>query len=215
MKDIVIVGGGGFGREVAWLIESLNKEKKEWNLLGFVDDNLEKGNLINGYEVLGTKDFFMGNTDIYYSCAIGNSKLRKDVVNEIEEKYKVKPATLIDPSVKISKADINIGRGCIICAGNIITVNVSIGDFNIINLSCTIGHDVKTNNFVTICPGVNLSGCCKIGEGVEIGTGTKIIQGKSIGESSIIGAGAVVVDTIPSFVTAVGIPAKVIKEIKQ
>ena len=91
------------------------------------------------------------------------------------------------------------------------TVNISIGNHVIINLDCTIGHDVVINDFSTLYPSVNVSGMSEIGHAVELGTGMQMIQGKKIGNYSIVGAGAVVVRDIPAACTAVGNPAKVIK----
>ena len=79
---------------------------------------------------------------------------------------------------------VSMGEGNIICAGNILTVNVVLGDFVILNLSCTVGHDAVIESFVTVYPGVNISGCVKIGQGVELGTGSKIIQGIAVGSNS-------------------------------
>lgn len=104
-----------------------------------------------------------------------------------------------------------IGEGSIICAGTILTVDISIGNHVIINLDCTLGHDDIIHDFVTIYPSVNISGNIVVGECVELGTGMQIIQGKNIGKESIIGAGAVVVRYIPDRCTAVGSPAKPIK----
>ena len=81
----------------------------------------------------------------------------------------------------------------------------------IINLDCTIGHDVILKEFVTLYPGVHVSGNVVIGNRTEIGTGTQIIQGKQVGDGAIVGAGTVVVKDIPSYCTVVGNPAKVIK----
>ena len=209
MKDIVIIGAGGFGREVAWLIEDINKEKSKWNLLGFIDDNIKKGEVINGYEVIGGCDFLEKKKDIYYTCAIGASKMRKSIVKKVNKMYNVKAASLVHPSVIIAHNS-SVGEGDIICAGNIVTVNVSIGDFNIINLNCTIGHDVISKDFVTLYPSVNVSGGCIINECVEIGTGAKIIQKKMIGKNSIVGAGAVIIKDIKENVTVVGVPGKII-----
>lgn len=212
VKDIVIIGAGGFGREVAWLIEDINEEKKQWNLLGFIDDNVENhGKDLNGYRVLGGFDYLKNKEEIYYVCAIGNSKTRKAITETKCSKYDIEPAILIHPSVIMSRRNNNIGEGSIICAGNIITVNTSLGKHSIINLDSTVGHDIIMNDYVTVYPSVNISGNCNIGECVEIGTGTQIIQGKNIGQGSIIGAGSVVVKDIDEFVTAVGVPAKTIK----
>lgn len=212
MKDLVIIGSGGFGREVAWLVEDINEAKNEWNLIGFIDENMNNhGKECNGYKVLGGFDYLEGKNDIYYVCAIGNSKIKKEIVENKCNKYNIKPATLVHPSVIMNRKYNEIGEGTIICASNIITVNTNIGNHVIINLDCTIGHDVVIEDYVTVYPSVNISGNCNIAECVELGTGVQIIQGKEIGSNSIIGAGSVVIKDIESDSTAVGIPAKVIK----
>lgn len=211
LKDILIVGAGGFGREVAWLIEEINEEISEWNILGFIDENEAMyGEELNGYKVLGGLDKIGEFKNVYIAIAIGNSKVRKDIVRKIST-FDCKQATLIHPNVIMDKKSNSIGKGCIICASNIITVNVNIGNYVIINLDSTVGHDVVLKDFVTIYPSVNVSGCCTIGQCVELGTGSQIIQGKTIGDYSIIGAGSVVVKDIEEKRTAVGVPAKIIK----
>lgn len=211
MKQIVIIGAGGFGREVQWLIERINAKNITWQLKGYIDDAIEAGTLINGYPVLGGIDYLLEMEDeIAVVCAIGSSKIRKKIVEKIANKDNIEFPNLIDPHVQMSNY-IELGVGNIICAGSILTVNISIGDFTIVNLDCTVGHDVILNSFVTVYPSVNISGCVKIGESTEIGTGTKIIQGKTIGDEIIIGAGAVVVKDLEISGTYVGVPVKAVK----
>lgn len=211
MKNLIIIGAGGFAREVSWLVDDINDAEEKWNLIGFIDDNTDVyGKKLNGYDVLGGLDYLKCKSEIYYVCAIANVKARKEVVERCDE-LGFKAATLIHPSVISSKKYNEIGKGCIICANSIITVNVKLGNHVIVNLDCTIGHDVIIEDFVTIYPSVNVSGNCTIGELVELGTGAKIIQGKSIGNNTKIGAGSVVIKDIEADCTAVGSPAKVIK----
>lgn len=211
MNEIVIIGAGGFGREVAWLIERINKVKKNYKLLGFIDDNVKKGIQIDNYSVLGTiNELKRYEKKINVCIAIGNAKIRKKIYEKIKINQNLNFPNLIDPSVLINEN--NIGKGNIICANNIFTVGYKVNDFCIINLSCTIGHDVLMKSFVTVYPGVNISGNVNIEECVELGTGSSIIQGVSIGKSSIIGASACVIKDIESNVTAVGLPAKSIKK---
>ena len=208
LKNLIIVGASGFGREVAWLVERINAVTPTWNLLGFIDDNADiQGKEIGGYPVLGTSNCSDKYPDAYFVCAIGASKVRKTVIEKLGN---VKFATLIDPSVMLSKR-VTIGEGTIICAGTIITVDITIGNHVIINLDCTVGHDAVLHDFVTVYPSVNISGNTDIGECTEMGTGMQIIQGKTVGAYSIVGAGAVVVKDIPEKCTAVGSPAKPIK----
>lgn len=208
MKDLIIIGASGFGREVAWLVERINKIKPTWNLLGFVDDNESIiGTRINGYKVLCSTKEADAFKNAYFVCAVGSSKVRKQIIEKLGSQNF---ATLIDPSVEMSSL-VEIGEGTIICAQTILTVNVKIGNHVIINLDCTIGHDAILDNFVTLYPSVNVSGMTHYGECVELGTGSQIIQGKTIGKGTIVGAGSVVVKDLPEECTAVGAPCKPIK----
>jgi sugar O-acyltransferase (sialic acid O-acetyltransferase NeuD family) len=211
VKKIIIIGASGFGREIAWLLERINKTSKEWNLLGFVDDdNNLTGKIINGYPVLGNCNWLNNQEEnIYAVCAVGAAQVRKKIITNLKNR---KFATLVDPSVDISKS-VELGEGSIICASSLLTVNIELGKHVIINLDCTIGHDVRIKDFCTIYPSVNVSGNILLNECVEIGTGTQIIQGLEIGSNTIVGAGATVVKNLPSNCTAVGCPAKPIKGI--
>lgn len=212
MKDLIIFGASGFGREVAWAVERINAQNPTWNLIGFMDDDENiQDKEINGYRVLGQTSDVINYPNAYFVVAVGASRVREMIVSNMRTvNPSIKFGTIIDPSVEMSKL-VNIGEGTIICAHTIITVNIEIGSHVIINLDCTIGHDAILQDFVTLYPSVNVSGITNIGHAVELGTGMQIIQGKHIGDYSIIGAGAVVVKDIPEKCTAVGSPAKPIK----
>ncbi len=210
MKDLYIIGAGGFAREVAWLVERINKVAPTWNIKGFIDDNESLwGIKKDAYEVVGGCDYLTTLGDVYAVCAVGSAKVRKSIIKKCENSN-VKFATVIDPSVIISKR-VEIGEGTIICAGTIITVDVKIGNHVIINLDCTIGHDDIIEDFVTIYPSVNVSGNVILGECSELGTGMQIIQGKNVASNTIIGAGTIVVKDLTESGTYVGSPAKKIK----
>lgn len=214
-SEIVIFGSGGFAREVLQVIEDLNESwmgTKKMKFIGFLDgDNDNHGAVVNGYPVLGGIDWLKENENTLVVIGVGSPATKRKIVNEIKQNTKAKFAKLIHP--KVINGDFNeIGEGSIICAGTILTNNITIGEHVILNLSCTIGHDSTLEDFVTVAPGVNISGNCLIKEGVDFGTSATIIQGKEVGEWSIIGAGAVVVKDVPGNVTSVGNPAKVIKE---
>lgn len=217
MEDIVIIGAGGFGREVQWLIERINEKEEEksgskkFNFKGYIDDGVKAGTIVDGYEVIGTVEYLREyEGELSVVCAIGNSKIRERVINKIKDKHNLVFPNLIDPSVKKS-GRIKMGEGNIICADCILTVDIVISDFCIINLDCTVGHDAGLEAYVTLYPSVNVSGAVSLGRCTEVGTGSSIIQGISVGNGVIIGAGSVVIRDCPDECTAVGIPCKPVK----
>lgn len=211
VKDIVIVGAGGCGRETAFIIEDINKENEKWNLLGFIDDNKDIQNKnINGYKVIGNLEYLKNyKKDIYVVCAIANYKVKKTIVEKLKENENIKFATLIHPSTKLNTT-VSIGKGCIVYQNVIITANITIGDYVIISPKTGIGHDSVIKDYCSLLWNVNVSGNVLIKEGALIGSGATIIQGLTIGQKAIIGAGAVVIRDIPSNTTAVGNPTRLI-----
>jgi acetyltransferase-like isoleucine patch superfamily enzyme len=105
-----------------------------------------------------------------------------------------------------------LGKGSIICAGTLITTNIKIGRHVHVNIGSTIGHDSILNEYVTLNPSVNVSGNVEIGTGCEIGTGSVLIPHVKVDEWSIVGAGSVVTKSLQANVTAVGAPARVVKQ---
>ncbi len=216
MKDIVIIGAGNFGREVAQLIDEINMNKKTWNLLGFVDETVEKhGTLINNNIVLGSFDWLEKNSrnKQWAVCAIGNPRDKYAIINKVSA-YNVNFTNLIHPDAQISKF-VEFGFGNIICWNSFISVNTKIGNHISVNPGCGIGHDTVIGDYSTLYWNVTLSGNVKVNEGCEIGSKAVVIPKRTVGKWSIIGAGAVVVKDIPDNCTAVGIPAKPIKFLEQ
>lgn len=212
MSKIAIFGVGGFGREVLTLIQDINRIEPTWDIIGFFDDGYPVGTEINGYKNLGgVKELNEWNEPIEVVIAIGTPRIKKAILNNITNPL-VEYPTLIHPSVIIGDRNyVKIGKGCIICAANIITTNIVIGDFVILNLACTVGHDTVIKDYAAFMPTCNISGEVVIEQGVYCGTGVKIINQTSIGANTIVGAGAVVTKPLPEKCTAVGTPAKPIK----
>ncbi|MGD0624816.1 MAG: acetyltransferase [Thermodesulfobacteriota bacterium] len=211
-KQIAIYGASGFGREVAWLAQTCNS----YDIVCFIDDNESKhGCFLNGIPVMSLEQTRGKFPAAKIIGGVGIPKTREKIM-EKATLAGFEFETIIHPRVEFSKW-IEIGAGSVICAGNILTTNIILGKHVQINLDCTIGHDVIMGDYTTLAPGVHISGWVHCGKRVYVGTGAVIINGTEhspidIGDDVIIGAGAVVTKSIPSNVTVVGVPAKVIKE---
>jgi len=212
---VVIVGAGGFAREVLWTINDCNKKEKKYNFQGFIDENKSlHGKKIAEFPVLGGMEWFSTKSakNVHCVIAIGDCTSRKKVVNAIE-KIGVQFTTIIHPSVMYSNT-IKFGKGTIVQAGCIITVDTKIGNHVHININSTVGHDCIINDFVTINPGVEVNGRTNIEAGAYIGTGVTMKQQINIGKWSIVGAGAALIDDVPDNSLVAGVPGKVKKILK-
>lgn len=205
MKNVAIVGASGCAREVAWLLEENNKENMQWNILGYVanEDNLHE----RDYPVLGNDEWLLNQTDdLDVVIAIGNGVVRRSIFQKLQQNKKLHFPVIISNRAIVSDYA-RIGKGTIVCAGTIITIDIKIGDFCYFNLNSTVSHDCIIQDYVTVYSDVNISGNVTIEEGVTLGVGTKIKQGLLIGKNSVTGAGAVVVKNVEPDITVVGCPA--------
>lgn len=211
-KPLIIIGAGGFGREVAWLVQDINRRRPEWNLLGFVDDK-GPGRTVEGIPILGAIDRLFAMEPVpWVALAIADATTRHRLMCGLEEKG-IRLATLIHPSVQMS--DFNLfGSGSIICAGSVVTTNVRMGKACIVNPGCFIGHDTVLGDCVSMMPATNLAGEVVVGPGCYFGLNACVINRRCIGEWSVIGAGAVVVRDIPPRSLATGVPARVRKTLE-
>ena len=211
MNKIAIYGGGGFGREVKMLIDQINKNDRKYDFIGYFDDGVPKDKIIDGSKFLGGINELNTYSDkLLLVVSIADPKIKLKIIESINN-FNISFPILIHPSCIIGDNFIKIGEGSIICASNIITVNVEIGKHVILNLSCTVGHDTKIGSYSSFMPSVNISGEVVIGDQVYCGTAVKIINQVKIGEGTIVGAGALVHKDLPPHCTAVGFPAKPIK----
>ncbi len=211
MTETFIVGVGGLGREVLWLLRELNQQGEGYDIQGFVDDDERlHGQTICGIPVLGSLDLLESHPEANAVLGVGLPEVKQKILTRLID-LPLNWPTLVAPDVQCS-GYVEIGQGAIVCSGNILTTQVDIGAFSLINLDCTIGHDVILGAGTTLSPGVHLSGQVSVGSFCNIGTGAVAIPDIDIGEHSVVGAAAVVIDDLAPGSTAVGNPAKVIKQ---
>lgn len=210
MRDIVILGAGGLAREVAFLIEDINKVSAKWRILGFVQkEERDVGTQVGKYSVFcSDKDLLETDKRIAVATGIGDPMIIRKIAERFTKNPLISFPNLVHPSTIWDEERIGKGQGNIICAGNIFTTDIEVGSFNYFNLNCTYGHDVKIGDYCVFNPGINLSGGVRIEDACLVGTGATILQYLSIGEGATVGAGAVVTKDVAPRATVVGVPAK-------
>jgi len=210
--DVAIIGAGGIARQVVDIMEACNEIKLKYNILGYIVEKeyFQPNIIVNTYSVLGDLDWFDNNSEVQTICAIGDIELKNKLISKVS-KYNLKYINAIHPTALITKYNKNIGVGNIFDIGVIISNSDLIGNHNLFNLQCSIGHDCILGDSITIGPGARISGNVTIGSNTYIGTGATVIEKKQIGADATIGAAACVVNDLPAGSTAVGVPAKIIK----
>jgi sugar O-acyltransferase (sialic acid O-acetyltransferase NeuD family) len=209
LKEIAIVGAGGCGRELKWLIDEINRHRPEWNFLGYFDDD-------PSVETFGQP--FLGNVEaanhwnrsIYLMLGLGYPEVRKKVAGRLTN-INIHYPTLIHPSVQLHPNEVKMGEGSSMSAGCVVTTRIEIGNHVLINPMCSIAHDTTIGHYSSVLAGTHIAGEVVVEAGCFLGLGVKVINRVHIGAYTIVGAGAVVASALPENCTAVGIPAKPIK----
>lgn len=213
MKDLAIFGAGGFGREIACIIKQINAIEPKWNLIGFFDDNESLLGSSNEYGVV------LGNTEVLNSwnkplsivIAIGNPNILRNVSEKINNQLIDFP-NIIAPNACIMDYDnIKMGKGNVICPNCLISCNVELGNFNLINVMSQLGHDTKMMNYNVVMPSVNISGGVVVGNCNLFGVKSFIIQYKTIENNVLITPGSIMLRNGKDHTTYMGNPAKKIE----
>ncbi|WP_144549947.1 acetyltransferase [Peribacillus simplex] len=207
MRPIIVIGEGGHSK----VIQDIIKEGGVYKIIAILDDKYKKPTKYNDI-VIGPVSYAMKliqSIKAEFIIAIGNNAIRKRIACNLIE-LRVMFATVIHPNATVSTSA-HIEEGTVVMAGSVINAEAVIGRHVIINSGAIVEHDNRIGDYAHVSPGAVLTGIVQVGEGTHVGARATVIPGKKIGNWSIIGAGATVVKDIPDYVTAVGLPAKVMK----
>lgn len=192
--SVGLIGNGGLGREIKSYLDRIGISSKFFLSDEFHNDSSDAQKIsefdIEKYSAL---------------VCIANPIDRENVINSLPKG--IKYFTFIHPSAQIYTEQ-PIGEGSIICPNVVITSNVKIGNHVILNINTTVGHDTYVGNFCTVNPNTLIAGNCKIEDSVFIGSSSAIKEKSRIVKGTTVGMGAVVVNSIETKGTYVGIPAK-------
>ena len=210
-RRLVVIGAGGFGREVLELIEDINQEgnTEPMELVGVLDDAAPDEELLGrlGAVHLGPLGVLRNMPpDVTHVIAIGSCAAKRRV-DESCRLWGRRAETLVHPTATIGRRSVEMGEGAIVCAHTTVTTNVRTGRHVHLNPGVTIGHDSVVGDHSTLTPQVAIAGHVRIDAEVFVGTGAVVRPGVHIAEGSLVGAGAVVVRNVLPGQTVVGVPA--------
>lgn len=209
MKDLLIYGFGGFGHEVACLINHINKVEPTWNIVGYIDDGVEVGTECKYGKVLGNCDTLNAwDKPVAVVIAIGSTKYLEIVSKKITNPN-VEFPNIIAPNVfYFDKESVSMGKGNIVTFGCRFSCNIHLGDFNILNGNISFGHDVNIGSYNVLFPETRISGQSVVGNGNFFGARCFVAQCLSVGNNSRFGAGCYVLRKTKDGCLYMGNPAK-------
>lgn len=213
-KKLLLFPFGGNAKEALISIFAINRNKKAWEVLGFIDDDNSAWNKsCCGIKVLGGREVLKKFPSAYVLAVPGNpnSYLRRRKIIEDLNIDRSRFAKIIHPSVEVSP-DAKIGYNVLIMPNVVVSCGVEIGNNCIILPNTVIAHDSIVGDHCCIGSNVTISGHVTIGTMCYIGSGTKIRDNVSIGKRTLVGLGSNVVSDIKSSVIAAGNPARTIRK---
>lgn len=208
MKKLLIVGAGGFGRELyAWAGQHPD-HGRAWRLAGFLDDNPEALARFGRFAPVAPIAGHRPSADAVYLCGLGMPALKEKLVVPLVAAG-ADFLTFVHPQALLG-ARVRLGRGVVVCPGAILSADIEVGEFAMVNLNCTIGHDASLGPWTSLSAQCDITGHVRVADRVFMGSRASVIPSKSVGSRAVVGAGAVVVTDVPADVTVVGIPARIL-----
>lgn len=214
VTPIVVVGAGGFGREVVDLVRDISADGGAtsyggpFELLGVVDDGIPDLSLLERVDApfLGPVSALaeLSARGVRHVVAVGDPATRRRLAKRLDLSGEV---VLVHPTATVG-SNVTLGLGTILCAQSAVTTNVRFGRSVHVNLGCTVGHDVRLDDFVTLSPRVSVSGGAHVEEDVFLGTGAVLNPSVRVGCGAVVGSGAVVTKDVARGTLAVGVPAR-------
>ena len=190
-RDIIIVGAGGFGKEVSWTLRRMNRAAGEnlWNLLGYADDDPAKHDgTYDTRRLLGTPEEAAARYPrAVFFIAVGSNAVRRSIADRLHALGAEFPA-VVDPSADVS-GTAEVLAGAYVGPQAVVSVDAKVGHFAIVNARAGVGHDSRVGDFAQLCPGVSLSGSTQVGRGAFLGTNASTVPGVTVGEEAKVAAG--------------------------
>ena len=208
MKNLIIIGARGFGREVFDLAKNTQAFKDgEYQIKGFLDD---KSNALDGYQnypnILGNVEDYHIQADDIFTCALGVVEPKKKYAQLILDKGG-SFINLVDLQANV-RSDISHLKGVLIFSFVFVSVDVALSDFvSLQHFSC-LGHDSKVGKWSHMSSYSTITGYTVLEDEVMLQTAAKVVPKKTIGKGAMVGAGSLVVKNVKPGESVFGSPAR-------
>jgi len=211
LKKLVIVGAGGHGKEILWLVQNINRRLATYEVIGFCDDHQGlRGQSFEGFPVLGTvEQYDLENQSAakpYFMIGIGDNGIRRSVAIRVDA-LGWRAATLIDPSAVVAE-NVDIGEGTYVGVASNVSPSAKIGRHSIVHNQSSVGHDTIMADFSQVAPGGRVLGHVTVGECGYLGSNAVIAPGKKLGKNAVLGACSFAIEDVPDSSVAIGVPAR-------
>jgi sugar O-acyltransferase (sialic acid O-acetyltransferase NeuD family) len=210
MRELFLLGAGGFSRETAEAVRAINAVAPTWLLRGFLDDSAAlEGAEVGGVPVLGPIDRIRQHPDAQVVITTGrpdNYVSRRLIAERLglpDERY----ATIVHPTATIGET-CRVGVGTVLLAHTDLTADVVVGRHVAVMPQVVLPHDVRVDDYATIASGVRAGGACHIAEGAYVGSGACLREKITIGPWAMIGMASVVTRDVPAERLWLGAPAR-------
>jgi sugar O-acyltransferase (sialic acid O-acetyltransferase NeuD family) len=216
LYGLLVIGAGGHAAEVCSYANAVAASTGVCRLLGCIDDVRPPGRdgpvvVLGGFEVIGQL-LGRGSAPLHCITAVGDNATRQRLVERVNAVSggRVVWTTLRHPAAVVGE-HVEIGPGTCLAPGSIVTSRARIGAHVILNVKASVAHDSTVGDYANLNPGATIAGNSRVGNGTYIGAAATVIDRVTVGDWAIVGAGAVVTRHLTSHVTAVGVPARIIK----
>ncbi|EHQ91830.1 acetyltransferase [Desulfosporosinus youngiae] len=206
MKDLIIVGAGGHGREVLEWVRDINEDNPTWNVLGFIDDNLNQlADKKCSYKIIGRIADWKIEKNQCFALGIASPVIKEKVTKLLRDRG-AEFASVIHPTARIAESA-TYGLGFVAYPNSGIGPDAYVGDF-VTLLSSKIGHDAWVGDYTTISSHCGVNGDVRLGKRVFLGSHAAIVPKKRIGDDVYVGLGSVVINDVESNMKVFGNPAR-------
>ena len=205
-RRLLIVGAGGFGREIATWAYDVPASRRDWDVVaGFLDRDPAASADRRRLPVLGSEDDFEFGPEDRVVIAIGDGALRRQVAERLAGRARF--TRIIHPTALIG-GGVRLGEGVVFAPYAVATTDVDVGNHVIVNVAATIGHDARLGDFVTLSAHVDVTGGAIIEEGAFLGTHAVVLPEARVGAFARVGANTTVLRRVEPRVTVFGSPAR-------